>query len=78
MATETSRSFDEARGAVHVQIQNMCGFTSHHTIYVAGANGVQDVAAHVAQLIVDVDAQASTIRARMVAAGMPVSGAPSK
>ena len=72
MAKETSRRFNEAGGAVHVEIENMHGFTSHHTIYVAGANGVQDVAAHVAQLLVNVDSQAATIRARMIAAGMPV------
>jgi hypothetical protein len=71
MATETSRRFNEAGGAVHVEIENIHGHTSYHTIYVAGSNGVEDVATHVAQLLIDVDAQAAKIRERMIAAGMP-------
>jgi hypothetical protein len=71
MAVEKSRSFDEAAGAVHLVIENLHGHRSHHTVYVAGATGVTDVAAHVAQLLVDVDTRASAIRARMIAAGMP-------
>ncbi|MCU1247094.1 MAG: hypothetical protein JWQ49_123 [Edaphobacter sp.] len=71
MATEKSRCFNEAQGSVHVEIENLHGHCSHHTIYVAGAHGVEDVAAHVEQLLIRVDAQAATVRERMIAAGMP-------
>lgn len=66
MAIELSRTFDLAHGAVVVNIQDEFGNSSFHTLYVAG---VPDVNAAVAQLLLDTDTQATTIRNAMIAAG---------
>jgi hypothetical protein len=71
MAVEKSRGFDQAAGAVHVVVQDLHGCLSHHTIYVSGPNGVDDVNAEVTKRMAEVDDAAAKIRARLIAAGMP-------
>lgn len=66
MATEISRTFDLAHGAVIVNIQDKFGNVSPHTLYVAT---VPDVNTAVAQLLTDTDTQATALRAAMIAAG---------
>lgn len=66
MATEISRTFDMAHGAVVVSIQDKFGRVSPHTIYAAL---VPDINSAVAQLLIDIDTQAETLRANMIAAG---------
>jgi hypothetical protein len=69
MATEKYRTFDLHAGAIHVVIENAHGHESRHTIYVVG---VEDINAHVQQLMADVDSHANLIMNRMKAAGYQV------
>jgi uncharacterized protein (DUF1800 family) len=69
MATEVSRTFDRDAAAVHVVVEDNYHKQSHHTLYVAGASGVADVDAAIAQILTDTDTQAALIRSRMIAAG---------
>lgn len=69
MATELSRTFDLPASAIHLVIQDLYGHMSNHTIYVAGTSGVDDVNAHVTQLLADVDTSAEQVLTRMKAAG---------
>jgi hypothetical protein len=66
MATEISRTFDLAHGAVVVQIKDQFNAVSFHTLYLSG---VPDVDATVAQLLTDTDTAAAVIRDRMIKAG---------
>jgi hypothetical protein len=66
MATELSRTFDLAHGAVVVNIQDKFGNVSPHTLYVSS---VPNVDAAVAQLLIDTDTQAAALRTAMIAAG---------
>ncbi len=70
MATERSRTFDLQHGAVYVQVQDLYGSVSNHTVYVAT---VPDVNAAIAQMLLDVDTAAEAIHAKMVAAGYVAS-----
>jgi len=69
MATEVSRTFDHDRAAVHVVVADNYQKQSFHTLYVAGAAGVANVDAAIAQILTDTDTQAALIRTRMIAAG---------
>ncbi len=69
MAAELSRTFDHDAAAIHVVVADEYGKQSFHTLYVAGAAGVADVDAAIAQILTDTDTQAAVIRARMIAAG---------
>lgn len=69
MATEVSRTFDHDAAAVYVVVKDKYEKLSHHTLYVSGTAGVADVDAVVATILIEADAQAEVIRARMVAAG---------
>lgn len=66
MATESSRTFDLDHGAVHVGIKDSFGKETFHTVYVAG---VEDVEAHIAERLKEVEEQAAVIRERMQKAG---------
>ena len=66
MASEQSRTFDLQHGAVVVNVLDSFQNVSVHTLYL---NGVADVDAAVAKILVDTEAQAQLIRARLLAAG---------
>jgi hypothetical protein len=67
MATVISKTFDLQHGAVFLQIKDgVLGNTSPNTIYVSG---VTDYATQEAAVLKEVDAQATALKAGMVAAG---------
>jgi hypothetical protein len=77
MAIETDRTYNLPAGMIVVNVTDMYGSPSVHTIMVAG---VPDVNAAVAQILIDSDTAAQTIVQRMVAAGFiapPEVNAPS-
>lgn len=83
MAQEISRTFDTARAAVIVTVQDEFGNQSFHTIhvldvstcpecgefYVKDTFGNVDVAATVAQICAEIDAANAKIKQRLMAAG---------
>ena len=74
MATETSRTFDFAHGAVIVQVSDSLGRPSSHTIYVTGPAGVANIDAAVADILTKTEAAATAMQAAFVAAGWVPSG----
>lgn len=66
MAIEVSRTFDLEHGAVVVAVKDSLGHLSSHTLYL---NGVPNVNAAIAQLLIDTDVAAALLRQRMIAAG---------
>lgn len=66
MATEISRTFDRARGAVYLVVQDSYGVKGNHTIYVAK---VPDVEARIAEILTTVESDAAVIHEKLLAAG---------
>lgn len=66
MATEVSRTFDRAHGAVYLVVEDNYGVKGNHTIYVAM---VPDVEARIAEIMTTVDSDAAVIHEKLLAAG---------
>ena len=69
MATVLSKTFIISLGTVVIQVQDVLGNVSAHTIMVSGPSGVTNVDAAIATILTQVDEAAAAIQAAFQAAG---------